>query len=55
MLPKPPYLARLADRIIPEGRMSDCEALPLATALPLIFAMSLLLWSAIAVTARALV
>jgi hypothetical protein len=55
MLPKTPYLAHPADFIIPERLARDCEPLPAATALPLILAMSLVLWSAIAMTARALI
>jgi len=54
MLPKTPYLAHLVDVIVPVGPAGDCEPLPAATALPLILAMSLLLWSMFAVTARTL-
>ena len=55
MLPKLPYPAHPADFTIPGRPARDCELLPAATALPLILAMSLLLWSAIAMTARALI
>jgi hypothetical protein len=55
MLPKSPYLARLADFVTAERPARNCEPLPATTALPLILAMSLLLWSAIAMTARALI
>jgi hypothetical protein len=55
MLPKSPYLAHLADFVIPERPARNCDPLPAATALPLILAMSLLLWSAIATIARALI
>ena len=55
MLPKATYLAHLVEFIIPAGPAGDCAPLPAATALPLILAMSLLLWSVIAVTARNLI
>jgi len=55
MLAKSPYLSHLADFISEEVSVRDCKPLPAATALPLIFAMSLVLWSVIAMTARALV
>jgi hypothetical protein len=55
MLAKSPYLSHLVDFIIREVPARDCEPLPALTALPLIFAMSLLLWSMVALTARALV
>ena len=55
MLPKSPYLSHLADFIIPEASTRACEPLPATTALPLIFGLSLVLWSMIALTARALI
>ena len=57
MLPRSPYfsLSHLADFIIPEVSARDCEPLPAMTAVPLIFGLSLVLWSMIALTARALI
>jgi hypothetical protein len=54
MLPKTPYASDLADFAIPEIAVRDGEPLPVGAALLLIFAMSLSLWSMIAVIARAL-
>ena len=57
MLPRSPYfsLSHLADFILPPVPARDCEPLPPMTALPLIFGLSLVLWSIIALTARALI
>ena len=55
MLPKSPYVSHLADFIIAEVSARECEPLPVMTALPLIFGLSLVLWSMIALTARALI
>ncbi len=54
MLPKTPYPSQFADFDIPELSARDAEPLPVGAALPRIFAMSLLLWLMIAMTARAL-
>ena len=51
MLPKSPYVSHLADFILPPVSARDCEPLPAMTALPLIFGLSLMLWSMIALTA----
>jgi hypothetical protein len=51
MLPKTPYPSDLADLAIPEIAARDGEPLPVGAALALMFAMSLSLWSIIAVTA----
>lgn len=51
MLPKTPYPSRLFDIDTPAH---DGEPLPVGTALPLMFAISLSLWLMIAMTARAL-
>jgi len=54
MLPKTPYPSQFADFDIPEASARDDEPLPVGAAVLQIFAMSLSLWSMIAMTARAL-
>ena len=54
MLPQTSNPSRFFDYDIPEGSARDGERLPVGAALLLTFATSLLLWSMIAMTARAL-